>query len=71
MERNASGMWILYQTILDENQENDAMQIYYFGAYVTCQVLMIDLKGICTNVTILTNTKDREHKYRKFQGKVT
>ena len=64
VERNASGMFIFYNKVLVENSVN---------ANVKSQLstLMFDLKGNSTNTIILTDTKDREHKTRKLQDKVT
>ena len=64
VERNASGMFIFYNKVLVENSVNDNVKIQL-------STLMFDLKGNCTNTIILTDTKDREHKTRKLEDKVT
>ena len=64
VERNASGMFIFYNKVLVENSVNDNVKSQL-------STLMFDLKGNCTNTIILTDTKDREHKTKKHQNKVT
>ena len=64
MERNASGMFIFYNNVLVDNSINDNVKSQL-------STLIFDLKGNCTNTIIFTYTKDREHKTRKLQDKVT
>ena len=64
MERNAPGMFILYHKVLLENQVDDTVKSQLSN-------LMLILKDNFTSTIIFTNTKDREHKTRKLQGKVT
>ena len=74
IERNTSGMFILYHKFLVENQVDDTVKSWL-------SILRLILKDNplqktnkqkdnLTNTIIFTNTKDREQKTRKLQEKV-
>ena len=62
MERNVSGMFILYQKVLLENQVDDTVKSQL-------SILVLILKDNFTKTIIFTNTKEGDTKPENFMEK--